>query len=155
MDGDALATQAEINEAIIVGDDRLVRVFIKQRQRIAELNAEYEAAIKVVKDQQNMIRAELLRRLHERKATQTKTQHGTAFIKEEMSVTIADEDAFGSFVLLEGDYSYYQKRPKVERVREYMKEHDGMLPPGLSVFREFDINVRVPSKRATKETPND
>jgi len=155
MDGDAPATQAEINEAIIVGDDRLVRVFIKQRKRIAELNAEYEAAIKVVKDQQNMIRAELLRRLHERKSTQTKTQHGTAFIKEEMSVTIADEDAFGSFVLLEGDYSYYQKRPKVERIREYMKEHDGMLPPGLSVFREFDINVRVPSKRATKENSDD
>jgi hypothetical protein len=150
MDNAEPATEVEINEAILIGDDQLVKVFIKMRTRIAELNEEYAAAIKVVKDQQQMIRAELLHRFQARGSTQTKTQHGTAFIKEEMSITIADESAYGAFVLAENDWSYYQKRAKVERVREYMKEHDGALPPGLSVFRELDINVRVPAKKATK-----
>jgi hypothetical protein len=130
-----------------VTDDRLVVVFIKIRDAIAEVNKEYDARLKVLKDQKDKVGTELLRRLHERGSKQTKTDAGTAFISETMAVTIADEDLFGNFVLAEQDYSFYQKRVKVEHLKEYMKEHEGMLPPGLNVHRELEINVRRAPKK--------
>lgn len=138
-----------------VTDDRLVAVFIKIRNKVAEVSKEYEAQLDHLKGQQKQVAAEILRRLHERKATQTKTPLGTAFISEQMSITIADESAYGAFVLEQQDPSYYQKRAKVERVKEYMKAHDGELPPGLSVFRELTINVRAPRKRSGGEQTTD
>lgn len=125
-------------------DDQIVGLFIKIRTKIADVNKEYDAQLQHLRGQQQQVSAELLRRLHERGATQTKTAAGTAFISEQMSITIADDDAYGAFVLAEQDYSYYQKRAKVERVKEYMTAHNGELPPGLNVFRELTINVRAP-----------
>ena len=130
-----------------IGDDKLVRVFVKIRAKRAELSKEYDAADKVLKEQKDAIEAELLARLHVRGATQTKTDEGTAFIKENMTITIADEVAFGSFVIEQQDTAFYQKRAKVEHVQEYMKEHEGRLPPGLSAFRELSINVRAPGAK--------
>jgi hypothetical protein len=132
-------------------DDVLVAVFIKIRNAIANVNREYDAQLAHLRDQKGQVAAEILRRLHERGSTQTKTPVGTAFIAEEMSITIADETAYGNFVLAEQDPSYYQKRAKAERVKEYMKEHDGALPPGLSVFRELVINVRAAKKKGAAD----
>jgi hypothetical protein len=130
-----------------VTDDRLVAAYIKIRAAKAEVKREFDASLKVLDDQMTRVGAELLRRLHERKSKQTATAVGTAFISETMSVTIADEDLFGSFCLQEQDTGFYQKRVKVEHLRAYMKDHEGKLPPGLNVFRELNINVRAASKK--------
>jgi hypothetical protein len=128
-------------------DDRLIGVFVKIRDRIAEVNREYDEQLAVLKGQRDRVGAELLRRLHERGSKQTKTETGTAFISETMAVTIADEDIFGNFVLQQQDYSFYQKRVKVEHLKEYMKANGGTLPPGLNVHRELEINVRRAPKK--------
>jgi hypothetical protein len=138
-------------------DTTLVKVFIKIRKAISDVTKEYDARIDALRGQQKQVGTEILRRLHERGASQTKTEAGTAFIGENMSITIADETAYGDFVLEQQDYGYYQKRAKVERVKEYMKQHDGTLPPGLTVFRELTINVRaaVPKGRASEQASDD
>lgn len=144
-----------MDSAVQPTDDKLVEVYIKIRNKVAEVNREYVERLEHLKGQQKQVGTEILRRLNERGASQTKTPHGTAFVGEDMSITIADEEAYGAFVLAEQDHTYYQKRAKVERVREYMKAHDGALPPGLSVFRERVINVRVPRKGAKGEPTDD
>jgi hypothetical protein len=134
-------------------DDALVGVFIKIRSKIAEVNKEYDDRLAHLRGQKQQVAAEILRRLHERGSTQTKTDKGTAFVSEDVSITIADEVAYGNFVLQEQDPSYYQKRAKVERVKEYMKDHEGTLPPGLSIFRELVINVRAAKKKGVAGEP--
>ena len=145
------ATAVEANEAAIAGDDRLVRVIIKIRDTIAAVNKEYDERLAVLKAQKKEVEVEVLRRLQERGATQTKTAAGTCFITTKEQYTIADEDAFGRFVLEQQDYEFYQKRAKVEHVQKYMANNNGVMPPGLSVFRELEINTRVPRKPTAKE----
>jgi hypothetical protein len=128
-------------------DDRLVKVYIRIRSAIAAANKEWEARIETLKRQQDQLRAELLKRLHERKATQTKTEEGLAYIVERTTYTIADEDLFGQFVLEQRDTDFYHRRVKAEHVNEYMKNNGGVAPPGLTIFRELDINVRQPTKK--------
>jgi hypothetical protein len=130
-----------------IGDDRLVRVYIKIREAVAAMNDEYKTRLAVLQEQQERIKIELLKRLHERGATQTKTDAGTAFISDVTTFTIADEIAFGNFVLEQKDVDFYQRRPKAEHVKAYMKESGGHLPPGLNIFTQQDINVRIPRKK--------
>lgn len=132
-----------VAEGIIYGDDQIVKVVVKMRDRIAAMTKEYDAAVKVVKDQKQQLENELLSRLQQRGATQTKTVFGTAFVDESMKVTIADEGLFQDFVRSSGDLDFYQRRVKIEHLREYLKENGDRLPPGLSVFREVGITIRV------------
>jgi hypothetical protein len=145
VDEQATDEQVAHNEAVIIGDDRLVRVALKMRARRAELLREFEAADKVIKDQQAEVENEIQRRLIQRGATQTKTAVGTAYLAETMKATIADDATFRSFVLETKDLEWFQKRVKVEHLKEYMKEK-GVLPPGVNVHREFGINIRAPRK---------
>ena len=128
-------------------DDRLVKVYLKIRAVISATTKEYDARIEILKRQQNQLRAELLRRLHERKATQTKTAEGVAYIVKRMNVSIADEDLFGQFVLDEQDTDFYHKRVSIEHLREWSKANNGAMPPGLNIFTELEINVRQPTKK--------
>jgi len=125
-----------------IGDDRLVRAIVKMRERIAVMTKEYEEAVKVIKDQRHAVEVELLRRLNERGATQTKTEFGTAFIDEDMKAQIADEAVFMDFVRETGDLDFFQKRVAVKHIKEYMKENGDRLPPGLSIFKEYSVTVR-------------
>lgn len=136
----------------IESDERIVAVYIKIRNAIKETTKDYEEALQVLEKQRDQLKAELLRRLHERGATQTKTPNGTAFIAEKMTATIADEGLFGQFVLEQQDTAFYQRRVKIEHLKEYMAENNDALPPGVSIFRELDINVRAP--RIKKGTVN-
>lgn len=126
------------------GDDKLVATIVKIRAARAELKKGYEDADKVLVEQRAQLDAELLRRLQERGATQTKTTEGTAFIGEDMKCTIAEEGALYTFLETEEDpFGWFQKRIKLERLREYQAAHAGGIPPGLSIFREKTINVRA------------
>ena len=134
-------------------DDKIVRTYIKIRGARTALSKEYDAKDKALKEQLAMVAGELLRRLNERGATQTKTDAGTAFIGEDMSITIADSDMFKGFVEAQHDLNWYVQRVKVERLREYMKANGGNLPPGLNVFRERTILVRAPKKESAPGVP--
>lgn len=149
--------EVQRNEELLVpeiGDARLIKVVIKIRDKIAEVTKEFDSTVAVLKAQKKEVEMEILRRLQARGATQTKTEFGTSFISEKTQYTIADEDAFGRFVMQQQDYEFYQKRAKVEHVQQWMTNNGGVLPPGLNVFREFEINTRVPTRKPTKETPS-
>lgn len=146
------ADAVETAEAIVIGDDRLVKVIIKIRDEIAKLNKEYDDAIGELKKQKLLAETEILRRLQERGSTQTKTQHGTSFIEESMQITIADEAAYERFVLEQQDTEFYQKRAKVEHVQKWMAANEGRSPPGLSFFRELKINTRAPRRKGSSTT---
>lgn len=146
----ALDDRVEKNEAAIIGDDRIVRVIIKIRDAIAELNTEYKGKLDALEQQKHRLEVELIGRLQQRGATQTKTDFGTAFFGESMKVTIADPEAFKAFCRKQDDLDFFQLRVKLEHLKEYIAGSGGEVPPGLSIFREVTLNVRVPTKKGSK-----
>jgi hypothetical protein len=149
-----METQVAQNEMALgvpINDDKLVRVYLKIRAARTKLSKEYDVADDALKQQLSVVSGEIMRRLLERGATQTKTPDGTAFFGEDMQVTIADEDVFKNFVLEARDLNWYQKRVKIEHLREYMKANQGRLPPGINVFRERTVLVRAPKRDKESE----
>jgi hypothetical protein len=123
-------------------DDTLVLVLGKIRDAKEQAGTEYKERLATLKKKEEAVANELLKRLHERGATQTKTPHGTAFVGEDLQTSIADEGAFFKFVRTTGDLDFFQRRIKVQHLREYMQAHEGHLPPGVNVFKQATINLR-------------
>ena len=146
MSTNEVQDRVEKNEAVIYGDDRIIRTIIKMRTKIAELNDEYKERLDALEADKKKLEVYLVARLQERGAKQTKTDSGTAFIGERMTATIADADLFRQFCLDQRDLDFFQARVKLEHLREFMDANGGALPPGVSVFREVTLNVRVPTR---------
>lgn len=126
-----------------VETDRLVRAFVRIRDRRAELKREFTLADDDLKGKQRQIENELLRRAQADNLEGFNTKFGTTYIAEERHVSIADPDEFAPFVLETGDLLFYEQRPSLGHVMEYQKAHDGKLPPGVRMFREFRMRVRA------------
>lgn len=128
-------------------DARVVRAILNIRNAMAELTRQYDAEYGKLKEQKSRLDAEMLRRLLERGADSTKTDAGTAYVAEEMSASCADEQVFYEFVRNTGDLDFFERRLKISHLREYMEEHHGRIPPGLSIFRQNVVRVRAPNNR--------
>lgn len=134
--------------------DRLVRTFLRIRNKRAELTAAYTEQDEEMKAKLKQIEIELLRRAHEDGVKGFKTTDGSTYIAEEVHASIASPDDFRIFVLESGDLDFYEQRPSLKHIKEYQERHEGQSPPGVKLFREQRMRVRA-AKQTTKGEAND
>lgn len=131
----------------VVPKDRLVRVFLRIREKREELTRSYKEAYAALTTEMDQIEGMLLKLAQDEGVTGFKTPDGTTYTETETQVSIADANAFFEFVLAEGDLDFLQRRVKVESVTNYMKAHGDQPPPGLSIFRRVRMKFRSPSRK--------
>src|SRR5216683_627145 len=89
------------------------------------------------------IEDELFKRLSDRGADSTKTDAGTAYISNLASVKIEDGEKLFDFAA--DHWEVYGDEIKlsigIKAVRAYMDEHDGQLPPGVSLSKYSRLNI--------------
>jgi hypothetical protein len=122
--------------------DKLVRRFVTIREARAAFNSEAEKSDKEFKETLKAIEIELLRRAQDEGVEGFKTEFGTTYRDVNMSASFADEDTFYKFVRESGDLEFFERRLKIAHLKEYMENHEGQLPPGINVFREYTMRVR-------------
>ena len=126
-----------------IDTNTLVGVFVKIRDKIAANKLDHERKAFELRKKLRRVENELLRRSYEEKVPGFKTKHGTTYRHEERHVSIADPDDFGKFVRGTGDLLFYEQRPSLGHVVDYQRTHDGDLPPGVRMFREYRVRVRA------------
>lgn len=122
-------------------DQRVAR-YVKLRDARAAANRDADITDKAYKEALSAIESSLIAAAQLQGVTGFKTAHGTTYLDERMLASVADENAFFSFVKEEGDLDFFERRVKVAHVKEWQEAHDGKLPPGLNVFREVTMKVR-------------
>ena len=122
--------------------DKRVARYVKLRDARAASNKEAEKVDQAYKDALTAIETALIKDAQEQGVTGFKTEFGTTYLDQRMLTSIADENAFFNFVKESGDLDFFERRVKATHVQEWMKNHDGILPPGLNVFREATMKVR-------------
>lgn len=140
-----MVSQAEMNDAALAASseiDRLVRVYIKIRDARAKEKRTWEAADKNLLEQQDLIKVALLQHMQTHGVSQIGTEEGTVYKTEKMNCSAEDWQVLYDHIELTGNFELLEKRISKTRVKEYMDENDGRLPPGVSVFREVDVNIR-------------
>lgn len=125
---------------------KVVNAYRRIRDARADLKKAFETQDEQLKAQQDQLGAALLGHLNAHNATTMKTDAGTFYKQEEVKPSIVDDMAFYAWVHennLAADA--LERRAKVGFVKEFMDNHEGLPPPGISVHREFAVRVRKPS----------
>jgi hypothetical protein len=122
--------------------DKLVKIYVKMRDKLSEEKKAFEAIEKDLKEQMAQVATELKARAIQQGVEGFKTDFGTVYLSESMKVSCADWAVFGEFLKTHDPLEFMEKRISSTAVKEYMKHTNGQLPPGVSIFKEIEARVR-------------
>jgi len=120
----------------------LSKAYVKIRDARGALKKQYEEEDIKLKAKLERLEAEMLRFLQENNTDSVKTVHGTFYRQEEITPTGADWDALYKWIAQNDAFDALERRIKKGFVKEYMETHEGGVPPGVSVYREYVVRVR-------------
>jgi hypothetical protein len=123
--------------------DRLVRIYMKMRSAIQDLDAQIEA----IKEQQQSVKNEIKDRMRGTGVKSLRTDHGTVSLMEKTRYYTNDWDSFKKFMVEHDALDLLEKRIAQANMKLFLEENPGSIPPGLNSDTEFDISVRKPSTK--------
>lgn len=131
--------------------EKIVRAYRNIRDRKQELNRAHEKVIADLDEKLEKLKGVMLAELNTNKGEGIRTAAGTFFRKLETIPTGSDWDAFYDWIKDNDAFDALERRIKRTFISDYMDSHDGAIPPGVSVFRRYTVEVRKP----TTEESND
>ena len=125
-----------------VSYEKIARVYVKMRDKRHELKAAWEAEDRAIKEQQERLELFLLQDMRNMGVESLRTSAGTIFQSETMVPTGSDWTAFYAWVKKHNAFDFIFKRIKADAVKDYMEQHNGEVPPGVSVYTKLGVTVR-------------
>ncbi len=126
--------------------DRLTRVYIKMRDKLATLSREYEEAEAAIKLQQAEVAAAMKDIMQKAGGTGMRTAYGTVSLRTSTRYYAQDWDAMYRFIVDNDAVHLLEKRIAQKNMSEFLESNPGMLPPGLNTMSEISVSVTKPRK---------
>jgi len=123
--------------------DKLVRIYMKMRSAIQDLDAQIES----IKEQQQSVKNEIKDRMRGTGVKSLRTDHGTVSLMEKTRYYTNDWDSFKKFMVEHDAIDLLEKRIAQSNMKLFLEENPGSIPPGLNSDTEFDISVRKPTTK--------
>jgi hypothetical protein len=118
--------------------DKLVKIYIKIRDKRAELTKEADA----LEEQQNIIQAKLLEICKDTGAESLRTEFGTVTKRISKRYWTSDWDSFYKFMKEHDAMQLLQQRVSNGNMEQFLEENPDLHPPGLNVDASFAVTVR-------------
>lgn len=142
----ALATTGKLSEATQVTIDHRVEQYIMIRDKLKQMDDEFEAKKAPLVEIQNLLTGWMMDFLQKFNADSVKTAHGTCYSSTRHTASLADPDAFMQYVISHGKFELLDRRANTTAVKDFVEEHKA-LPPGCNLNSMRTIGVRRPSKK--------
>jgi hypothetical protein len=126
----------------ILPPDLLASAYIKIRDAIDMLTAEYEERKKDLDAQKDVIADKLLEICNENNATSIKTTHGTIMRKVSSRYWTNDWDSMYTFIKNNDAYGILERRIHQGNLKQFLEENPNNLPMGLQADSKYTISVR-------------
>lgn len=126
--------------------DKLTKIYIKIRDAREELARKYDEEDNVLKQQQNTIKSELLRRCKELNVDSLRTQYGTAVRKVQTRYWTSDWESMYNFIKENDALNLLEQRVHQTNMKTFLSEHPELRPPGLNADCEYVITI-YPAKK--------
>jgi hypothetical protein len=121
---------------------KCVKAYLKIKAKRTELSANFETEDTILKDQQDMIKTELLGYLKENDLKSVKTEAGTFYKTIKTRYWTSDWAEMHKFVLEHEVPEFFEKRLSQANVKEFLEENPEAVPKGLNADSEFAVTVR-------------
>ena len=125
--------------------EKLTKAYIAIRDKRAEIKKAFDLEYTELGSKLDRLQAELLRFMQENKSEAIKTTFGTVYRQEEVKPSCSDWSALDAWEKANPDINasdILEKRVSKKFITEYMEAHEGALPPGISIYREYVARVR-------------
>lgn len=126
--------------------DRLTRVYIKMRDKLAAITREYEAQEAAIKAQQAEVAGAMKDIIQKAGGTGMKTEYGTVSLKTSTRYYAQDWEAMYRFIVDNDAVHLLEKRIAQKNMSEFLETNPNMLPPGLNTMSEITVSVTKPRK---------
>ena len=127
--------------------EKLTRVYIKIRDKRAEMSAAYKDADALLIADQELIKTELLTYCKDHGVSSGNTKGGQFIRSVKTKYWTSDWDSMNKFIIDNALPEFYTKSLNQSNVRTFMEENPDVIPPGLNVDSEYVMTVRKPTKR--------
>jgi EAL domain-containing protein (putative c-di-GMP-specific phosphodiesterase class I) len=121
-----------------------VKQYIQLRDRIKQIDEAHDTERKKYSILMEEVGGLIQAFLDANKLENLKTEHGTAYVTKRYTASLADPDAFMSYVIANKAFELLDRRANATACREFTEEHKA-LPPGVNLSAIQTVGVRRPS----------
>jgi hypothetical protein len=125
-----------------VSSDKLAEIYIKIRDKRAELKEKFEEQDNELKAQQDLLSEQMLSLCHEQGADSIKTPAGTIIRKVDTRYWTTDWDSMYQFIEEHDAFPLLEKRLHQTNMRQFLEENPDLLPAGLQADSKYTVVVR-------------
>jgi len=122
--------------------DKLVKVYVKIRDKRADLKSEFEKKDEELKEALRVIENELLEVCKDTGAESLRTDYGTVTRRISKRYHTADWQAMYEFIKDNNALELLEKRIAQSNMSQFLQENPDKLPPGLNVDSRYAVTVR-------------
>ena len=122
--------------------DKLTKVYLKIRDKRAELTAQFEAEDAKLEAQLAQVKRALLDYCKSQNVDSVRTSAGVFYRSLKTRYWTNDWESMNKFILEHGIPEFYEKRLNQTSVKQFLEENPDVLPPGLNVDSEYVVTVR-------------
>ena len=122
--------------------DKLVKTYVKIRDKRKELADQYEKQDGDLKEALETIEGELLEMCKETGADSLRTEFGTVTRRVAKRYWTNDWHSFHEFLKEHGALELLEKRIAQTNMSTFLEENPDLLPPGLNVDSRYTVTVR-------------
>lgn len=125
-----------------VSVEKLVKVYIKMRDKHTEMSREYQEQEKLLKDKMAKIKEALLDHCKEHNVDSVRTGEGLFFRTVKQNYWTSDWESMGKFVVEHNAPELLEKRLHQGNIKQFLEENPTLLPPGINVDSEYSVTIR-------------
>jgi hypothetical protein len=125
-----------------VQTDKLAEIYIKIRDKRAEIKELYEQQDEELKAQQDLLAEKMLEVCRDINADSIKTPAGTIIRKVDTRYWTTDWDSMYQFIQEHDAYPLLEKRIHQTNLKQFLEENPNLLPAGLQADSKYTVVVR-------------
>ena len=122
--------------------DKLVAVYIKMRDKRAELLREYEEADSTVKAQMEVVESKLLDLCKEIGVDRLGSKHGTVMRTVKTRYWTSDWESMHKFILEKKMPELLERRLSQTTMKQLLEENPELMPMGLNTDSKYSVTIR-------------
>ena len=132
----------EVESKAEVPLEKLTRVYIKMRDKKAEVTHELEEKILKIENDMKTVKTAILSHMKEIGAESLRTEAGIVYRTVRTTYATSDWESMHKFILEHGVPDLLEKRIQQTNMRAFLEENPDMLPPGLNANSEYSVTIK-------------
>lgn len=121
--------------------------YVKLRDKKREIEERHKSELSEINSTMEKLTALMMDTLNNVGAQSIKTSEGTVYVSARYSASLADPQAFMSYVIDNKKFDLLDRKANATACRDFVEEH-GSLPPGVNLTAIRTLGVRRASEKA-------